>query len=113
MSSLSKKGMPPNAMRGSIIHSDHFNALHRGSEFGDGWEIYKVNKQLNLSGLRPDWIIINRMEKRALIIDITSKFNPKHVNKGGTYIKELEKELADPSYSINYIEDYWLNAWMM
>lgn len=110
MPSNDRIGMPANAIKGSIIHSDHFNALHNGSYLAKGWEIYKVNRQLNLSGLRPDWIIINRQEKRAFIIDITSKYVPSHYKKGLEYVRELQDELADPSYQIVYLEDYWLNA---
>jgi len=110
MRSSDGKGMPPNAMKGSIVHADHFNSLHKGSYLAKGWEIYKVNRQLNHSGLRPDWIIINRQEKRAFIIDITSKYVPSHYKKGLEYVKELQNELADPSYAIIYLEDYWLNA---
>lgn len=102
--------MHPNVQRGNAIHADHFRAIKDSSVMGAGWEVYLVNKQINLSGLRPDWVILNRKEKRAFIIDITSKYDPRHYKKGLQYVSELQKILKDPAWQVIYLEDYWLNA---
>jgi hypothetical protein len=102
--------MHPNVTRGNLIHAQHFQAIRNNGWLAPGWEVYNVNQQLALSGLRPDWIIVNKEEKRALIIDVTSKYSPTHYKKGLLYVDELEKLLGDPAWEVVYIEDYWLNA---
>jgi hypothetical protein len=102
--------MHPNVKRGNAIHADHFRAIRENSWIADGWEVYLVNQQINLSGLRPDWVIINRSEKRAFIIDITSKYAPRHYKKGLQYVAELQQILNDRTWQVIYLEDYWLNA---
>lgn len=102
--------MHPNVIRGNAIHADHFKSIRENGWLASGWEIYSVNRQLGVRGLRPDWIIINKAQKRAFILDVTSKYNPAHYKKGLSYILELRAIVADPAWEIIYIEDYWLNA---
>ena len=105
--------MHPNVKRGNAIHADHFKAIRENSMMGEGWEVYSVNQQINLSGLRPDWVILNRTQKRAFIIDVTSKYAPAHYKKGMEYVNEVRQIadiLNDPSWEVVYLEDYWLNA---
>ena len=100
----------PNVKRGNVIHAEHFKAIRENSQMGTGWEVYLVNQQINLSGLRPDWVILNRNEKRAFIIDITTRSSPQHYKKGMQYVTELTRLLNDPTWQVIYLEDYWLNA---
>jgi len=103
--------MHPNVARGNKVHADHFAALNKNSMLAQGWELYSVNKQINFSGLRPDWIILNRAEKRAFILDVTTKYSPRHYKKGQNYVVELQQIfLREPGWNIVYLEDYWLNA---
>lgn len=102
--------MHPNVKRGNQVHFEHFAALSRNNYNAPGWEVFLVNKQINLSRLRPDWIILNRIEKRAFIVDLTTKYTPKHYKKGLDYITELKQLLQDSQWNIIYLEDYWLNA---
>jgi len=102
--------MHPNVRRGNAIHAEHFNAIRNNSQMGAGWEVYLCNQQLGSSGLRPDWIILNRNEKRAFIIDVTSKYRPAHYKKGLQYAAELNLIINDPSWNVVYLEDYWVNA---
>ena len=100
--------MHPNVIKGQLIHRKHFESIVKNGELAPGWEVYKVDSILPGSKLRPDWIIINHPEKRAFILDLTTKFIPKHYKKGLQYKTTLLKILE--TYDVSYIEDYWLNA---
>jgi hypothetical protein len=102
--------MHSNVIRGNKIHYEHFAALYKNSYHAPGWEVFLVNKQINFSALRPDWIILNRLEKRAFIVDLTTKYTPKHYKKGQSYVNELMQVLQGNEWNIIYLEDYWLNA---
>ncbi len=102
--------MHPNVKRGNIVHQQHFEALAKSNWTAPGWEVYSCNQQIGDTALRPDWIIINYAEKRAYIIDVTTKYSPPHYQKGLKYVGALADALEDPSFEIVYVEDYWLNA---
>ena len=103
--------MHANVVKGNKVHADHFAALKKNDGLAPGWELYSVNKQINFSGLRPDWVILNRSEKRAFILDVTTKYAPKHYKKGQNYVAELQQVFNnEPGWNIVYLEDYWLNA---
>ncbi len=102
--------MHQNVNRGNIIHTQHFKAIEENNYLASGWEVRYVNQKISILGLRPDWILINKKEKRAFIVDITTKYTPRHYKKGLMYINELRNKLTDPGWEIKYIEDYWLNA---
>lgn len=103
--------MHPHVKKGNRIHEMHFKAI--ASENGylaGGWDVILRNESIPGSRLRPDWVIINRDKKEGLIIDITSKFRPKHYKKGLTYLNELNKLFDNPEWTFHYIEDYWVDA---
>jgi hypothetical protein len=111
--------MHKNVKRGNRIHHEHFAALRSKvhSRTAPGWEVWYVNKQIGKTGLRPDWVILNRKEKRAFILDVTAKYRRAHYQKGlrykealGEELRRLEVILDDQSWNIVYLEDYWLDA---
>ncbi|MCD4729026.1 MAG: hypothetical protein K8R74_00380 [Bacteroidales bacterium] len=103
--------MHPNVKKGQLIHKEHFKAIVKNGEIAPEWEVWLVDSALPGTKQRPDWILINQSEKRAFIIDLTTKYNPRHYKKGLQYKTTLQK-LLDESWDVVYIEDYWLNATM-
>ena len=110
--------MHPNIKKGNRIHKEHFDAIRYNGMTAHGWEVAAINQSLSkalgfspsISRRRPDWVLIHRGRKKAIIIDVTAKYRPAHYRKGQLYVEELETILNDPDYDISYLEDYWEHA---
>jgi hypothetical protein len=102
--------MHPNVKKGNHLHAQHFHAIRNASWHGPGWEVWCVNQALGGSRLRPDWILINESRKLAIIVDLTSKYQPTHYKKGLEYEDKVRKMLDNPQWEVRYLEDYWLNS---
>lgn len=57
---------------------------------------------------QPDLVLINKIDKKVVIHDITSQFDPKHFEKGQGYVDFFEREY--PGYDVEYSEAYWSNV---
>lgn len=104
--------MHPNVRKGNRIHAEHFQAIREAVDGGglNGWKAAFVNRRIPGAGhKRPDWVLYNEEEKRAVVVDITSKYAPRHYQKGMEYVDALRHIWTDPEWEIQYVEDYYQN----
>ncbi len=102
--------MHPNVKKGNQMHEMHFKAIaDKQGYLAPGWEVYLCNKSIKGTKLRPDWVLINHGLKKGFVIDVTSKFSPRHYKKGLSYVSALEQIFTNPQWEIVYLEDYWVD----
>ena len=102
--------MHPNVRKGQRQHEQHFESITKNGSVASGWQVWSVNKPIPGLRIRPDWVLINESKKRIIIVDLTTKYDPKHYKKGQQYQKAFEALLDDDTWDIVYLEDYWLDA---
>ena len=96
--------------KGNQINRDYFNAI-QSTQIGGAapsWEVIYVDRVLSIAGVKPDWVLINRNRKLALVMDLSTDYHPAHFKKGTGVITELENLMRNPSWEARLIDSKWM-----